>query len=208
MVPIFYVRTPNSFTLGGVPGSVTSIKRGDEDIVKLEGETGHVVMSEYMDIFEYAVAELERSLELSRTESRMYRVFLSGVGAGIASLEAYINYRAGQRFSYSKQNQVLFDTKVDGWIPAITGGKLDKGGVNWNHYDQLREIRNDFQTHPSTHVYGTNFSEICRRMNLFQTGIVGLLFDLHVAFNDLVPAQVIHGYFLPEIQYVIEPQYS
>ena len=178
--------------------------------MKFEGETGHVVMSEYLYIFENAVAELERSVELSGTNSRMYRVFLTGISEGIVSIEGYINYQAdrigGQQFRASKQHKVSFENKIDEWIPQITGGKLDKSGVNWNHHKELRSIRDDYQAHPKTHLYGTTYSEICRRMNLFRTGIAGLLFDLHIAFNDLVPAQVIQGYFLPNIiRYVIEP---
>lgn len=205
MVPIFDVRTMNSFTLGGAPGSVTGIKAGGEDfLVKFEGESGHVVMSEYLDIFENAAAELERSVQ-----GNSHRAFLTAISDGIASIEGYITYQAdrrgGKKFRDSKQEKVSFEDKINEWIPQITGRKLDKGGVNWNHHNQLRSIRDNFQAHPKTHLYGITYSEICRRMNLFPTGIAGLLFDLHIAFNDLVPAQVIHGYFLPAIQYVIEP---
>jgi hypothetical protein len=213
MVPIFDVRRMNSFTLGGAPGSITGIKAGGEEfLVKFEGETGHVVLSEYLDIFENAVADLERSVKLSGSHSRMNRAFLTGISEGIASIEGYINYRAdrigGQQFKDSKQQKVSFENKIDEWIPQITGRKLDKSGVNWKHHKGLRNIRDDFQAHPKTHLYGNAYSEICRRMNLFRTGIAGLLFDLHIIFNDLVPAQVIHGYFLPDIQYVVEPEYS
>lgn len=207
-VPIIDVRTPSSFTLGGAPGSIAGIKRGgDEFLVKFEGEMGNVVLSEYIDIFEHAVEELDRSLERSSN-----RDFLTAVSDGIASIEAYINYQAnrigGQQYRDSKQQLISFDDKLDKWIPQITGGKLDKGGVNWNHHKQLRGIRDDFQAHPKTHLYGISYPEICRRINLFRTGIAGLLFDLHLVFNDLVPSPITHGYFLPDIHYVIEPGYS
>jgi hypothetical protein len=217
MVPIFDVRTMNSFTLGGAPGSIGGIKAGGEDfLVKFEGESGHVVMSEYLDIFENAAAELERSVGGNRHRplfsGNSHRAFLTAISDGIASIEGYITYQAdrrgGKKFKDSKQEKVSFEDKINEWIPQITGRKLDKGGVNWNHHKELRGIRDNFQAHPKTHLYGITYSEICRRMNLFRTGIAGLLFDLHLAFNDLVPAQIIHGYFLPEIQYVIEPEYS
>lgn len=80
--------------------------------------------------------------------------------------------------------------------------------MNWNHHKQLRGIRDDFQAHPKMHLYGISYPEICRRINLFRTGIAGLLFDLHLVFNDLVPSPITHGYFLPDIHYVIEPGYS
>ena len=98
MVPIFDVRGLNSFALGGGPGSVAGIKTGGEDFeVKFEDETGHVVLSEYLDIFENAVADLERSVEISGRGSRVYRVFLTSISEGIASIEGYINYQAGRR---------------------------------------------------------------------------------------------------------------
>jgi hypothetical protein len=210
-VPILDVRTFSSLTLGGAPGSHAAIRGpGDKEIVTFKGETGHVVFSEYMDIFEHAVEELNRSVERSNINSKMYRDFLSSVSDGIASLEAYINYRAdligGPQFSDSKQQKVSFDDKIDLWIPEITGRKLDKGGVNWNHFTQLRDLRDDFQAHPKAHVYGTPYTEICRRMNLFRTGVAGLLFDLHLALRSLVPSPVIHGYYLPDIRYVTEPE--
>jgi hypothetical protein len=179
---------------------------GEEFVAKVEGESGHVVLSEYLDSFENAAKELERSVK-----DNNHRALLTALSDGVASIEGYINYQAGrkggQQYSDSKQQMVSFETKIDEWIPQITGSKLDKGGVNWNHHNQLRNIRDDFQAHPKTHLYLTPYSEICRRMNLFRTGIAGLLFDLHVQFKDLVPAQIIHGYFLPEIQYVIEPAF-
>ena len=205
MVPIFDVRTWNSFTLGGAPGSIAGIKTGGEDfLVKFEGESGHVVLSEYLDIFENAVRELERSVKDSN-----HRAFLTAISDGVASIEGYINYRAdrvgGQQYKDSEQEKVSFETKINEWIPQITGRKLDKGGVNWNHHKELRGIRDNFQAHPKTHLYGVPYSEICRRMNLFRAGIAGLLFDLHIAFKDLVPGQVIQGCFLPDIRLVMEP---
>ncbi len=96
--------------------------------------------------------------------------------------------------------------KINEWIPQITGGKLDKSGVNWSHHQELRSIRNEYQAHPKQHLYGIPYSEICRRMNRFRTGIAGLLFDLHIAFNDLVPGQVVQACYMPDIQYVIDPK--
>jgi hypothetical protein len=208
MVPIFDVRRMNSFTLGGAPGSIAGIKTGGDDfLVKFEGETGHVVMSEYLDIFENAVAGLERSVE-----GNSHRAFLTAISDGIASIEGYINYQAvqigAQQYKDCEQQKVSFETKINEWIPQITGGKLDKGGVNWIHHQELRRIRNDYQAHPKTPLYGIPYSEICRRINLFRTGIARLLFDLHRAFNRLVPGQVIQACFLPDIQHVIEPEYS
>jgi hypothetical protein len=81
MVPLLDIRTWNSFTLGGAPGSVAGIKRGGDDfLVKFEGESGHVVLTEYLDIFENAVKELERSVE-----GNNHRAFLTALSDGIAS---------------------------------------------------------------------------------------------------------------------------
>jgi hypothetical protein len=106
---IIDVRTFSSFMLRGAPDSITGTKGGgNQFLVKFEGETGHVVKSEYTGIFEHAVEQLNRSLERSR-----YRDFLTIVSEGIASIEAYINYRAnqigGQQYGDSKQHLVSFD---------------------------------------------------------------------------------------------------
>ena len=206
IVPLVDYRTWNSFTLGGAPGSVAGIKTGGDDfLVKFEGESGHVVLDEYLDIFENAAKELERSVK-----DNNHRAFLTALSDGIASIEGYVNYQAaekgGPQHKDSEQEKVSFETKINEWIPQITGGKLDKSGVNWSHHQDLRRIRNEYQAHPKQHLYGIPYSEICRRMNLFRTGIAGLLFDLHIAFNDLAPGQVIQACYMPDIRYVIEPE--
>lgn len=205
-VPLLDIRTWNSFTLGGDSGSVAGIKRGGDDfLVKFEGESGHVVLTEYLDIFENAVKELERSVEGDN-----HRAFLTALSDGIASIEGYINYQAGQtggqQYKDSEQEKVSFETKINEWIPQLTGAKLDKSGATWSHHQELRRIRNGYQAHPKMHLYGITYSEICRRMNLFRTGIAGLLFDLHIAFSKLVPGQVIQARCLPDIRYVTEPE--
>jgi len=119
--------------------------------VKFEGESGHVVLTEYLDIFENAVKELESSVEGNRHRALLsdnsHRAFLTALSDGIASIEGYINYQAGRRggqqYKDSEQEKVSFETKINEWIPQLTGGTLDKGGVNWNHHKELRGIRND-----------------------------------------------------------------
>jgi hypothetical protein len=106
---IIDVRTFSSFILGGALDSITGTKGGgNQFLVKFEGEAGHVVKSEYTNIFEHAVEQLNRSLERSR-----YRDSLTIVSEGIAIIEAYINYRAnqigGQQYGDSKQHLVSFD---------------------------------------------------------------------------------------------------
>lgn len=134
MVPLFDFRTMNSFTIGGAPGSVGGIKAGGEEfLVKFEGKSGHVVLYEYLDIFENAAAELQRSVGGSRriplSSGNSHRALLTAISDGIASIEGYITYQAdrrgGKKFKDSKQEKVSFEDKINEWIPQITGRKLD-----------------------------------------------------------------------------------
>jgi hypothetical protein len=165
-----------------------------------------VALKEYLEVFEHAVEELYQCVD-----SIKYRTFMSCISNGIASLKAYINHTAsgyGPNFVDSKQNKTSFDNKVKDWIPKITGHTLDISGDNWRHFNALREIRDKYQAHPKSGRYRVLHSEFCRQLNLFRTGIAGLLLDLHIVFGDLAPPTIVHGYYLPDIQYVIEPEYS
>lgn len=208
-VPLLWVWEPLSFNMGVSPGGYGAIKAGDKVLASLEGESGRFVLVEYGDRFEQATKHLHRSID-----DADHGDFLSAISDGISSLEAFLNYSAS-RYSGELSDTVhndkgsrklTFDEMVERWIPQITGGrKLDKSGRNWNDHKKLREIRNEFQSHPKTHVYGVSFRELNRGLNLFRTGIAGLLIDLHAVLQTTYVPEIVFRYaYLPDIEYVEE----
>ncbi|MDQ3926963.1 MAG: hypothetical protein M3272_08285 [Actinomycetota bacterium] len=210
-VPLLWVSEPLSMNMGVPPGGYASIRDGTRDIAVLKGESGRFVLVEYGDRFEQATKHLHRSIEGADNND-----FLSCISDGISSIEAFLSYstrRYGEGLPESiptakGSRRLTFDEKIDEWLPKMTRGrKLDKSGRNWSDFKELREIRDAFQAHPKTSVYGVSFRELCRRLNLFRTGIAGLLIDLHAVLRTSYVPEIVFRYaYLPDIEYVEEPE--
>ena len=89
-------------------------------------------------------------------------------------------------------NKVPFNKKIDDWFPKMTGGKkLEKGGLKFQDFAQLKSIRDDETVHPKTSGHVKSLREFAQTVDRFRTGIAGVLFDLHVMFSLPVPADII-----------------
>ncbi len=209
-VPFLENLIGSGWTVDSTGGRVSYVdKAGEETIIgENEGE-GHFSYPSYMGLFEQAVEDYKRCLESGR-----YGDFLSCVSNGVASVEAYLNQEVrvhnrrnpGKELVDNKHNKVSFDDKIDRWIPIMTGGKkLDKGNQRWEHFKRLRAIRDGNQAHVKTAVLGANYRQLGELLNLFRSGIAGILLDLHILFDDrATPAVVIRYAYLPEVEYLIQ----
>ncbi len=105
-----------------------------------------------------------------------------------------------------KQSKVSRDDKIDKWIPTMAGGKkLNKGDQRWAHYKKLRSIRDEHQAHLKAPALGSDYRKLAKSLNLFRTGIAGMLLELHILFRSRkVPATIIRHAYLPEVEYVAE----
>ena len=171
-----------------------------------DDKTETIVTSNYEGAYETAEDHLERAIKatsFSELESAIVR--------GIASIEAFINYRAGvwnernpeNQLVDSKQNKVSFDDKIDKWIPIMSGGgKLHKGDDHWRSFKRLLGIRDNLTIHSKSTSHTVTHSELADLINAFRSGIAGILIDLHVLCRTWVPASMIRGYYAPEVQVV------
>jgi hypothetical protein len=163
----------------------------------------------YAGLFEQATEDFKRCLD-----SAHYGHFLSCVSNGVASVEAYLNQEVkvynkrnpGKELIDNKHNKVSFDDKIDQWLPVMTGGKkLDKGNQRWEHFKRLRSIRDGNQAHVKVAVLGANYRQLGELLNLFRSGVAGMLLDLHILFNDrATPAIIIRYAHLPDVEYLTE----
>jgi len=185
-----------------VTGAATDKER---EITSVEGP-GTLTTSTYLQLFENAENNLRRCIE-----SVSFGDFQSCVSNGIASIETYITHRAwiynSQQASDvlvdNKKNKVHFDTKIDEWIPKMSRGKrLDKSTLNWNNFKRLLAVRDNLAIHVKTPAFGINDEELCELLNVFRSGIAGLLIDLHLLFNERIPCNIIRCAYLPDIQLV------
>ncbi|MHA2403773.1 MAG: hypothetical protein ACXADH_12330, partial [Candidatus Kariarchaeaceae archaeon] len=127
------------------------------------------------------------------------------------SIEAYIIHRVElwnrdnphDCLTDSPAHKVSFDDKVDVWIPKMTGGKkLDKSIRNWMHFLDLRKIRDHVSIHPKSDGFGSSFSDLAEKINIFRTGIAGTLIQLHLLFHEKIPAIIIRAFYAPEVEVV------
>lgn len=169
-----------------------------------------IITSTYRNLYETASQNLARAVE-----GVSFSDLQSAVSSGIASIEAYINHRvekwnslnSSKQLVDTKNQKVSFDDKIERWIPAMTGGKgLDKSLRNWPDYKRLRGIRDNVTVHTKESSYTKSVHEIAEAIELFRTGIAGLLFQLHDLFDEKIPAIIIRDYFAPDLE-IIERGY-
>lgn len=210
-VPLLENLMPISgWTFGGGPGVVMSYtdSQGNE-VARLEGESGFMVAATDAALFEKAVDDFERALaQMSYTE------YLSALANGLASIEAYIAQKAyqhnvrhpGDVLLDDKNHKVAFEDKIKVWVPKMAGAKLDLGGEHWSHFRRLKGVRDTEHTHTKSPALHISYRELCELLNLFRTGIAGMLLNLHALFGDTVPAVVVKYAFYPDIKLVTEEE--
>lgn len=193
-----------SVTLG--PGDVAGYTDSEgNEVVRMVGESGHFVEATDAALFEKAVEDFERAIKQMN-----YVEFLSCLANGIASIEAYILRKVGQynrrnpgkELVDDKHNKVPFEDKIRVWVPTMAGKKLDLGGKNWAHFQRLKKARDTEHTHSKNPALNITYRELCKQLNLFRSGIAGLLLDLYVLFGDRVPSKIIKYAFHPDIKLV------
>lgn len=163
-----------------------------------------IITSAYRNLYETASENLDRAVK-----KVSYADLQSAVTAGISSVEAYINYRVekwnaqnpNEQLIDLKNQKVSFDDKINKWIPKMTGGKrLNKSLKNWPHYKLLRGIRDNVTVHAKESSYTRSVYEIAEAINMFKTGIAGLLIQLHDLFDEKIPSNIIRDYFAPDVE--------
>ena len=130
---------------------------------------------------------------------------------GIASIDTYISHQVllynsdqpSEPLIDSKERRVSQDTKIDEWMPKMLGGKrLDKSRTNWQNFKRLRALRDELAIHIKQPTLGISDQQLGELLNLFRSGIAGLVVDLHLLFGEQVPSKIIRYAYLPDIKLV------
>jgi hypothetical protein len=165
-----------------------------------------IITSTYHNLYESASKHLNEAIK-----NVSYSDLQSAITSGIASIEAYINRQVeiwnelnpNDQLIDSRNQKVSFDDKVEKWIPKIAGGKkLDKGLKPWPDFKRLRGIRDNVTIHPKESSFTKSVYEIAEGINMFRTGITGLLIQLHGLFGAKIPAIIIRNCFAPDVEVV------
>ena len=177
-----------------------------EGFVRLQGNSGHIVGTQYIDSFNYAVKNLNRC---AGEEESDYRDLLSAFTSGMASIEAFLNQKMRPHISGSAQDReealrkTSLETKVFDWLPRLNGGyTVDRGNRPWQDFEKLRHYRNEYHVHPKGEYYSVSTRDFCQRLNLFRTGIARLLLDLHGLTGHGAPPELVKYAYWPDIEIV------
>lgn len=197
-VPLFENAVSSSWKLAGAGAKV------EASGVSVESP-GTITLSAYRARFEAARNALHRAVTQGS-----YPDLQTMTAEGVASVEAYIAYRAERwnaanptdQLADSPQRKIGFDVKVSEWVPKMSGRPIDRSGPSWSHFSELKRIREDEHTHPKSQVHGVSFSDFASIANLFRTGIADVLFRFHIHFSERVPSQIIRARFLPDVEMV------
>lgn len=208
-VPIFENQIGSTIsTIGNPRVSRFDFATGKEDLV-LEEPGTHTIYG-YWAAFEGA----SQSRDLAVSESSFVH-FHMAIVQGIASIEGYIkhisefwnNAHPTDQLIDSRENKVSLDEKFDRWIPKLSGGnKFDKSIINWDHFKILKNIRDDNAVHPKTSGFTISYSDLAEQINMFRTGIAGILIQLHLLFHEKIPAVIIRARYTPDV-YVVEEEH-
>ena len=165
-----------------------------------------IVTSAYRLLYEKASENLIRALD-----SVSFGDVQIAITSGISSIDAYVSHRADKWNAVnpdellidSRDHKVSFDDKIDSWLPKMTGGlELDKSRQNWTHFKILRGIRDNVMIHAKDPSYERSAQEIAEAINMFRTGIAGLLIQLHDLFDEKIPSMIIYDSFAPDVEVV------
>ena len=189
----------------GAGSSVSAIGPDGREVGSVSG-SGFLTTSAYLARFEEACEARDRAVQ-----KNSYPALHTAVMNGVAALEGFLNFLAdcwnarkpGETLGDSKAGKVSFDEKIDVWFPKITGGKLDKSDRRWNDFVQLARMRDDYAAHPKASAYGVSEEELAEKINLFRSGIAGLLARLHVFAGVQVPGTIINAVFMPDAEVVV-----
>ena len=165
-----------------------------------------VFTSTYHHLYEKASENLNRAID-----SVSFGDVQVAIASGTSSVEAYIAHRADKWNAAnpndllvdSRNQKVSFDDKINLWIPKMASGrKLDKSRENWTHFKLLRGIRDNVTVHPKDPSYTRSVYEIAAAINMFRTGIAGLLIQLHDLFDEKIPSMIIYDSFAPDVEVI------
>jgi len=185
--------------------SFAAIRQGDRELARIQGESGRFVLTQYQERFKDSVRNLERC---TSGEEANYGDLLSCFADGLASIESFVNYMAEphlQRLPRGQDKRVGLDFKLDNWTPLLSEGRsIDKSGLWWQHFQEIRDVRNERQSHPKASVYGVSDSTFCHQANLWRNGIALMLLYLHATTGRLAPPELVKRAHMPDIELVVE----
>ncbi len=183
--------------------SYFALRQGDKEVARIQGESGRIVATQYQERFNYSVRALKRC---TNGEEADYGDLLSCFSAGLASIEGFVNYKAGPHRDKlprgdEPDHKVSLDFKLDNWIPALSAGQpINKKEKYWQDYREIRRIRNERESHPKTVAYPISDTIFCKQLNQWRTGIAMMLLALHAMTGRLAPPELVKKAFLPDIE--------
>jgi len=204
-VPYFENLAPSTWLLTGSDGQVTLRSENPQEDIIIKAP-GQFAMSTYQSHFEAAIKARDAAIR-----DCDYFTYFQCLMFSFASFDAFF---AKLAMAWNRKNptdllrgsgaeKVSIETKIEKWLPKITGGKtIDKTGRQWSDFKKLKKVRDRSAAHP-TGRSGMTYEQLAEELNAFRYGIALLFINLHVAIGWRVPAAIINAHYFPDIEVAI-----
>lgn len=201
-VPMFENLLGSTWTVGAGHVIITDIHIDGSSEQRRVEESDDFTLFRYARLFEAAAAARRRAID-NADPDEMETAFIKGV----ASIEAFMNGLAarwnakqGTADLSDPNRRMSIETKIDQWMPRITGGRsFDKTSSFWAALKQVRDRRNEEGIHPKTTARIFRIDDIASHANLFRLAIAGVLVQLHLTIPLQIPSPMIRTLYAPEV---------
>lgn len=187
-------------------GGVTLVdKRDNEEIHEIK-EPGQFFWTTYEAHLKAACDARDRAVEKDS-----YLDFQECLSQGFASIDAFLNTQARSwnkqypkdKLIDSPRQKVSLETKIDEWIPKMSGGKkIKKDDKVWNDFKTLKRLRDESAIHPKLPGYGVLYKDLAKYINAFRFGVAFFLGNLHLLVGNSVPAIIINAVYMPNVEVI------
>ncbi len=202
-VPVPFVENllgSSAFVFGGGKHDTLTIMHHGKPVASFHG-SGQIAMFDYHAKYDQAITCRKRVIK-----DAQYTELLSCASHGIAAVESYINTQAFY-WNNNHPNDTLdlqedrLDIKLNDWLKKMTGKRLNHLSC-WNHFKDYQAVNNEGLKHTMHPAHAVNFSEMATTLNKFRYGIAKILFELHIAFKQMVPVSIIRGMYFADIEVI------
>ena len=169
--PTCYVSGASVSTPDHITGEFKEVVSGD----------GFYNEDDYWANIALSIEDLETAISKANRER-----FLSGVNAGIASIEAFLN----QQYLHKKSavidvKDLTLSEKIKKWPDLLMGEKFDCSGKSYQSFFLPLSLRNENFQHRKSIKTGVSVKVFEKELNYFKLGICTLLFDLHKHYPEI-----------------------
>lgn len=168
--------------------------------------SGQIITHGYYSTWKASYEAFERSMDKGS-----YIDFLVAATLGVASIEAYLNFRADiynesvepeSRLIDCAERPIKFDRKITEWVRIASGANFLRGHSFWEAFRRIRKLRDDQLVHPKASGFAVTFGKMQEFLSDYQIGICEFHIALHKHFDDEIGYWLARAAYAPSVKLV------